>query len=208
MASYALTDDGDFLRGPLTLPTWVGLAHRSTDAAPEVELAVEPSGNVRAPNAAQEAAIRFVTEDRELRDVVLAALLAHYQAIRPKWLPHLSSPDVMPPWTSPSELLGHVNVNEVVVHAIERDGLAYVGMLFGCSWDREHGLGVMLHGARVVKTGGADTGLLGWIAKQDLDPGLKIAPPGAKKSAPGIAKKAAPTKKRSPKSAAPPTKKR
>lgn len=47
--------------------------------------------------------------------------------------------------------------------------MAYVGFSFWCTWDDEHGLGVMTHKNRVVKIGGVDTALLNWIAESDLN---------------------------------------
>jgi hypothetical protein len=44
------------------------------------------------------------------------------------------------------------------VHVLNlaRDGKAYVGFSFACSWDDEHGLGVLTHGERIVLVGEAD----------------------------------------------------
>jgi hypothetical protein len=50
---------------------------------------------------------------------------------------------------------------------IESGGLPYIGIEFQCSWDEEHGLGVMFHENRVVEIGGADTAFLSWIAEED-----------------------------------------
>ena len=48
-----------------------------------------------------------------------------------------------------------------------KDGLPCFGYEFGCTWDGEHGLGVLMHGKRVVEVGGADTAFTLWIAKRD-----------------------------------------
>jgi hypothetical protein len=45
----------------------------------------------------------------------------------------------------------------------------YVGFEFGCTWDDEHGLGVLMHGERVVDVGGAETAFLLWIAERDAE---------------------------------------
>lgn len=52
---------------------------------------------------------------------------------------------------------------------VEKDGIAYIGFQFWCLWDEEHGYGVMMHKERIVKTGGADTAFLSWIAEEDKD---------------------------------------
>ena len=47
------------------------------------------------------------------------------------------------------------------------EGAAYVGYEFGCAWEEEHGLGLMMHQGRIVAMGGADTAILEWIAEKD-----------------------------------------
>jgi len=38
--------------------------------------------------------------------------------------------------------------------------LTYAGFEFGCTWDEEYGLGVLMHGTRTVEIGGADRNLV------------------------------------------------
>ena len=47
--------------------------------------------------------------------------------------------------------------------------MPYVGYEFGCEWEDEHGLGVLMHGTRVVDVGFADTAILLWIAEADAE---------------------------------------
>jgi hypothetical protein len=51
---------------------------------------------------------------------------------------------------------------------VSKDGFAYVGYEFGCTWDDEHGLGFMTHKDRIIDFGGADTSFLTWVASGDL----------------------------------------
>jgi hypothetical protein len=37
-----------------------------------------------------------------------------------------------------------------------KDGLAYVGFELGCTWEEEHGLGVMSLGDRIIEVGSAE----------------------------------------------------
>lgn len=55
----------------------------------------------------------------------------------------------------------------VNIHQLDVGGLPYVGYEFGCEWEDEHGLGVLMHGARVVEVGFADTAFHLWIAEED-----------------------------------------
>lgn len=45
-----------------------------------------------------------------------------------------------------------------VLHVLpaSKSDFAYVGFEFDCTWDGEHGLGVLTHKGRVIKVGGAD----------------------------------------------------
>lgn len=54
---------------------------------------------------------------------------------------------------------------------VEKDGLAYVGLVFSClQYDYEHGAGVILHGDRVVSFGVAEEAETG--EKAYIDAGL------------------------------------
>jgi hypothetical protein len=61
----------------------------------------------------------------------------------------------------------HIELLGVTFHEVESGRLPYLGFDFGCTWDEEHGLGLMTHGTRIVRVGGSDTAILPWIAKAD-----------------------------------------
>lgn len=61
-----------------------------------------------------------------------------------------------------------IRLRSVHIMNPDRDGQAYVGYGFSCSWDDEHGLGVMTHRERVVRVGGGDTAFLTWVAAEDI----------------------------------------
>jgi hypothetical protein len=85
---------------------------------------------------------------------------------------------------SPDDIASRVELRAVSIMRVARDGIAYVGYVFDCDWDREHGAGVMTHGERVVEAGAGDTGILSWIAKRDGGSSIaNDAPKPAKKSA-------------------------
>lgn len=51
--------------------------------------------------------------------------------------------------------------------------LPYFGITFRCTWDEEHGAGVLMHGTRVVEIGGVDTAILLWMAKENAERAAK-----------------------------------
>jgi hypothetical protein len=64
-----------------------------------------------------------------------------------------------------------VGLYAVNIHQLDNDGVPYVGYEFGCEWDEEHGLGVLMHGTRLIEVGFADTAILLWIAERDAEEG-------------------------------------
>lgn len=73
----------------------------------------------------------------------------------------------MPDVKSIEDFRDLIGLHAVNIHQVEKDGIPYAGFEFGCTWDAEHGLGVLMHGTRTVEIGGADTAILLWIAKED-----------------------------------------
>lgn len=82
----------------------------------------------------------------------------------------------MPTVGSPAELRRLIGLHQVHIHALELNSIPYIGLEFGCSWDPEHGLGILMHGTRVVRVGGADTSILVWMAEDDSRTRLKGTP--------------------------------
>jgi len=73
----------------------------------------------------------------------------------------------MPDIRSETNLRALIGLHTIYVHQISTNGLPYTGYEFGCTWDNEHGLGILMHGTRLVEIGGAETAFLLWIAKKD-----------------------------------------
>jgi hypothetical protein len=51
----------------------------------------------------------------------------------------------------------------------QKDGVPYVGVEFGCTWDEEHELGVLMLGTRTVQVSDADTAITLWITEEDAE---------------------------------------
>jgi hypothetical protein len=75
----------------------------------------------------------------------------------------------MPAVCAPDGFRNLIGLHSVNLHQLAKDGLPYLGFEFGCTWDEEHGLGILMHGTRLVQAGGADTAFLAWIAKRDAE---------------------------------------
>ncbi|MDO0910960.1 hypothetical protein QQM39_08855 [Streptomyces sp. DT2A-34] len=147
-------------RVPLPPGTW------AADGAP-VPVHYAPEGREDHPLDDVEIAsvARAVENLPALLTALRPALRAHYEALRPEVEEALTEETIQEK-PDPEALVG---LSTLYVHPVARDGIPYVGVEFDCSWDEEHGLGVLMHGTRVVDLGGADTALLLWIAEQDAE---------------------------------------
>lgn len=76
-------------------------------------------------------------------------------------------PDFMPDIKEIKGFADLISPLTIYITSVFKDGIPYIGFLFSCSWDSEHGLGFMTHKDRIVETGGADTAFLTWIAEND-----------------------------------------
>ncbi len=75
----------------------------------------------------------------------------------------------MPDIESKEEIMPMITPKCIVILDAEKDGIAYYGVQFICTWDQEHNLGVMLHKNRIVEIGTEDMAFLSWIAEEDCE---------------------------------------
>lgn len=169
------------------LPAWAGF-RAETDtfvavgdyAASDgtVELVFAPEGRDLSPLTAEELALieRAIASDEQACEAILEAVFRQYPAMQESYG---YGPDeqvrFMPDISSPADLKHLLSPSSMNVHQIEKDGVPYVGYGFGCTWDVEHGLGVLIHGTRCVDLGGSDTAFLLWICKTRCHRGLNFA---------------------------------
>jgi hypothetical protein len=168
-----------FLEAQAHLPSWVGYQSRngpygsiSSDEPSDgvVTIVVEPEGGKESPLTEQDrASVQWwLDHEAEVASAVLEGLLAEYPRLQQDYGYEGAERETYMPDVSRTEefrqLIGLHNVHFV---PLLKEGLPYVGYEFGCTWDGEHGLGVLTHGSRVVEVGGADTAFTLWIAKQD-----------------------------------------
>ncbi len=166
--------------GTATFSAWAGFQSRhgpyasadsavASDGAATVTV-MTPDNQPSAPSAEQAAAFRFLTEQQDaVRDAILTALLAEYPAWQSLY-DYDYDPEaalLMPDVADPAQFRTLIGLSTVHVLTPAKDGLAYIGFEFGCTWDEEHGLGAMTHAGRVVEVGQADTAFLEWIAVRD-----------------------------------------
>lgn len=107
----------------------------------------------------------------QIQNAILMGILEHLAQQEDDLLSDAMEDDFalsgMPYAHEPADLLGELQLEEIHILPVERNGLCYIGYAFGCRWD-EDGIGVMTCGSRVVEVGSRDTALLCWLAEDDL----------------------------------------
>jgi hypothetical protein len=170
--------------GTIALPEWSGFLtcdgsyNRIGSTQPstgELQLYVNvPSQAMILPE--QLAAFTYLKENGEsIREAILKAIFEKY----PEWQEEFGFDEdekakYMPDLLEAGQLKTLMGPATIFLHTFVKDGMAYIGFECGCTWDDEHGLGVLIHGERVVGLGEADTAILGWEAKKDG--GIDLAP--------------------------------
>lgn len=162
--------DSNWWEGTAHLPAWAGFqsrrgAYGSADGKKESDgnalVCLAPADRTtRIPSAAQAEAFKFLSSHGdEVVSCVLTALKSHYEKLRPRWqafYPAAELERIMPEIHQLEDFKNLMGLSQVHVHRWAREDMAYIGLEFGCTWDEEHGFGVMLHGSRVVEIGAAD----------------------------------------------------
>jgi hypothetical protein len=152
--------------GSAVLPAWRGFQSRkgpyaARDAQSPSDGVVQLTlGGESGPTEYQSRAFRFQLEHGpQVVSAVLEALLPYYRQLRADWSDALADDEelarAMPEVSDDHDFRSLIGLAVVHVHPYCKGDLGYVGLEFGCTWDEEHGLGVMLHGARVVSIGAA-----------------------------------------------------
>jgi hypothetical protein len=173
--------------GRVALNSWAGFqsrlgpyASRSSSAAGDgtvrLNVALAESGP---PTPGQAAAYEYLLANQDaVRDMLVASIMDEYPLLRQNVLAGGPiDPADMPEQLSADDLKSRVGLAVIHVLSVEKDGVAYTGFEFGCTWDEEHGLGVMMHQGRVVefpengvgKVNGADLASEEWLAQEDAN---------------------------------------
>jgi hypothetical protein len=167
-------NDGTW-EGEITLPSWAGFQSRRgaygtvnsespSDGCVGLSIAVEDTKEPENPTSAQARALEFLLENEvAVTQAVLVAIFADYPQRRELYDGYEDDElaELMPEIDRVEDFRALIGLSTVHVHSREKDGLAYVGFEFGCTWDVENGHGVFTHGNRVITVGAADLSFCG-----------------------------------------------
>ena len=112
-------------------------------------------------------AVRYLLDNQKLiLDTLLNSLLVSYNEQK-----HLY--DNTPNITNMDDFKDHIGLSTIHIMKSDKEGLAYIGFEIGCTWDDEHGIGVMTHKNKVVSIGEADVAFSSWITQIDNGTSVK-----------------------------------
>ena len=160
-----LKDDDGFMTGNLKLVHFAtALGAKKANALVEQETEYDDDEKPVIANEVRAGIEWLVKNERAAAKAVVSAIYAKHTDLGDK----------------PSK---RIKLQSVKFHDAVRANEPYIGFLFSCDWDDEHGLGVMMHGTRLVQIGGADTAILEWIADRDARAGKSKKTATKKKAA-------------------------
>ena len=172
--------------GRVKLPAWAGFQSRQgayagrnskkkSDGTVRVSIAVEddePAEHQPTPEQAE--AFRYLLKhQKQIRDAILAAVFDEYPTARQNYAGDFDIEDekelakVLPVLKRPAELKAVIGLSTIHLSPVVLARQAYLGFEFGCNWEEEHGLGVLIHSGRVAAVGHADVCFLEWVAEDD-----------------------------------------
>ena len=171
-------DRGGELNGNGVFPHWAALQSTVSanlcddDGLGTFYLTVNsPAGDHDRPAPEQIAAYQHLIDNAvPVFAAVLQSIYDEYDWMREDFMECLTPDEatrLVPDISAPTELLPLLSFGTMTVHRVFNGGLAYIGLSFGCTWDTEHGLGVLIHGSRIVSVGGCDTSFMEWIPQSD-----------------------------------------
>lgn len=106
--------------------------------------------------------------DAELARAVQEALYTWYPGLYTAYdflLDNKDQAHLLPRLSTPEDLRPLVRLDYIVIHPVP-SLTPYLGLGFSCSWDEEHGLGLMTYGTEILEIGLEDTALSADIAEE------------------------------------------
>jgi hypothetical protein len=164
------------------LPAWAGYQIRSgpygnvsaqgrSDGT--VQILFAPEGRDEGPLSDRERdLVKWLIDNQDsVHDAMLERLFDEYPTMREQCLDLFGKDEakrVLPKLRSPNQLKDIVGISSINVHQIEQDGRPFIGVELDCTWEIEHGVGILLHGDQPLEIGGADTAITLWVAEKYL----------------------------------------
>jgi len=111
-----------------------------------------------------QATLQYITENQgTLQQLLMNVIRNDYDQAFELY----SEDEEIPEVQNDDELKGLLMPLGATIHETVKDGFNYVGFGFDCSWQEEHGIGVLMYKDRIVQHGGEDHAFLEYMAEDD-----------------------------------------
>lgn len=163
------------------LPSWAGFqscfgsygarsSPKASDGRVHLRVGGEGAEESDLPTPEMCAAFAYLKKhEAQVAQAILQAIFKAYPEEKRKYgYGEKEAHTIMPDLLKPDDLKPLIGLHEVHILKTSKNGSSCIGFEFGCTWDLEHGLGVMTHLNRVTKIGGADGAFLEWVAREGL----------------------------------------
>lgn len=168
---------GDDWEGKISLPVWRGWAckgenlfgRRGRPSTGRIDVAVVFPGEEESEPADEQrrALLKAVEHQEAIQTQIVKSVLRYYADFTERcgfeeaWFVAPGQLELPVKFKNAAELAPHVRLTRLHVHNTFLKKSAYVGYEFECSWDIEHGLGVVMHDKKVIEVGMAETASVG-----------------------------------------------
>jgi hypothetical protein len=136
-----------------------------------VQIVFAPEGRDDSPLRPEEInMVQWIIDyEKSIHDSTMGRMLVEYPSFRNEVFEDYNEEDaaeMAPLVTTVDELKRLCGIVSINIHPLVKSGMPFIGVEFGCNWDEEHGVGVLLHGSTPLECGDADTAIYLWIAEK------------------------------------------
>lgn len=169
-AGFLEPSGADYWAGFLPASAWADCLRDAHDSMVYVEIELPEGAGDRPPSPTHIAACAwFAQHEEQMHTPVLAAILANYSRLQARYqYEPEEAATLMPPVATIADVLPLIDLRSLYIHDIVNGNLPYIGFTFGCTWDAEHGLGVLMHGLRAVAVGDGDVAFAATGPREDM----------------------------------------
>ncbi|WP_185126902.1 DUF6985 domain-containing protein [Chryseobacterium lactis] len=133
------------------------------------EIFDEDDEYVDEPTEEQQNGLDYLKDNQTvILENILNTLLVSYPDLQKKYsYSEKDKPDFMPDLQNIKGFADLLSPTYFYVTSVIKEDYPYIGFGFSCSWDSEHGLGVMTYKDRIIEIGGAEIAFDTWTAEKD-----------------------------------------
>lgn len=170
-------DEYGWCEGKIQLPVWADfqcgdrLVRPKSSAGESVEISIKTNDSIRPTQSQLRAIENLDTNQASIQNDILKSLLKVYPGFKNDLRFAYSQEELnefMPDINKTEHFKKLIYLSRIHIFKLELAGTAYAGFEFECTWDEEHGLGVMTHIDRIVSWGHADNAFQHHAASDDL----------------------------------------